>query len=421
MFIDRATAQVQAGRGGDGRVSFLRNRHQPKGGPDGGDGGHGGNVIVRASHNSSTLSKYRVKTLWKAEAGTAGGTNKRHGKNGADLTLIVPPGTIVRDGDTILADLVHDGDEAIVAKGGRGGLGNTHFATSTFQAPKFAELGAPGGEKELTLELKLIADVGLVGLPNAGKSTLLSVITSARPKIADYAFTTLVPNLGVARFDKAEFVVADIPGLIEGASEGKGLGDDFLRHVERTRVLIHLVDATDQDVAESYRIIRDELVAYAPELAHRPTLVVLSKRAFVDEATAKVKRKALARAAKCKMAEVLELSAQEHQGLQELLALTAHTLQVTPEIAPEVDPNEIIDIPVESVVDWYLEPAGKDRYILKGRIAERWGDRTNFQQSQAVERLRSSMSRAGVFRRLKQLDAREGHTIIEVNGQEMTW
>ncbi len=420
MFIDRATAQVEAGRGGDGRVSFLRTRFQPKGGPDGGDGGHGGNVVIRASHNSSTLSKYRVQKTWKAEAGTPGGANKRHGKNGTDLTLVVPPGTVVWDGERVIADLVKDGDEAIVARGGRGGLGNTHFATSTFQAPKFAELGAPGEAKELQLELKLIADVGLVGLPNAGKSTLLSVISGARPKIADYAFTTLVPNLGVAKYADTEYTVADIPGLIEGASKGKGLGDEFLRHVERTRVLLHLVDVTDDDVTKSFRIIREELAAYSKELAERPSLVVLSKVTFIDAKEAKLKRQQLAKAAGCKPDDIIELSSQEHTGLAELQARTVRLLAETPEVVVN-DELEIIDVPVESVVDWYLEPIGEDRFELKGRLAERWGDRTNFAQDQAVERLRRAMSRAGVFKRLKQLDAREGHTTIIVRGSELTW
>ena len=420
MFLDYTTVQVQAGRGGDGRVSFLRNRHNPRGGPDGGDGGRGGDVVVQASHNSSTLSKYRVKKVRKAEMGIAGGPNKCSGKNGQNLTLIVPPGTIVRRGDDVIADLTEDGQTAIVARGGNGGRGNTHFVSSTYQAPKFAELGLPGDATELTFELKLIADVGLVGLPNAGKSTLLSVVSSARPKIADYAFTTLTPNLGMVRYHDNELIFADIPGLIEGASEGKGLGDEFLRHVERTRALVHLVDATDEDIAKSYATIRKELAGYSEKLAAKPSVVVLSKSSYLLEDELKAKRKELARAAKIKMSEVVLISAQEHVGIDELLARTTRTIAEAP-VFEALEDEQIIDVPVESVVDWYLEPEADDRFVLKGNVADRWGGRTNFQQDQAVERLRRAMSRAGVFRRLKQLGAPEGKTTVVVGGHELTW
>lgn len=420
MFQDYALVNIQAGRGGDGRVSFHRTRFNPKGGPDGGDGGRGGNIIVRASHNSSTLSDYRNNKLWAAENGTDGGPNQRSGKNGEDRVILVPPGTIIKRGDAIVADLVEDGEEAIIARGGSGGRGNTHFKTSTFQAPKFAELGLPGDAGEFVFELKLIADVGLVGLPNAGKSTLLSVISNARPKIANYPFTTLSPNLGVARFHDTEVVVADIPGLIEGASEGKGLGDQFLRHVERTKVLVHLVDVTD-DVTDSYRVIRQELEVYSPRLAAKPSLIVLSKSSFVLPEELRAKQKTLAKVAKVKMADILLLSAQEHIGLE---ALTTQMIELVRNAHEEVEAEgdiEIEDVSVESVVDWYLEPLGEDRFALKGQLIDRWSGRTNFQQDQAVERLRRAMSRAGVFRRLKQLDAREGHTTIEVGNETMQW
>jgi GTP-binding protein len=420
MFLDNATVNVQAGRGGDGRVSFHRTRHNPKGGPDGGDGGRGGDVIVRASHNSHTLSGYRVQKLWRAVDGQAGGANQRSGKNGENLELIVPPGTLVRHEDQVLADLVEDGQTAVVARGGIGGRGNTHFKSSTYQAPKFAELGLPGDVRELTFELKLIADVGLVGLPNAGKSTLLSVISSARPKIADYAFTTLTPNLGVARFYEHELVVADIPGLIEGASEGKGLGDAFLRHVERTRALLHLVDATDEDVVASYRAVQRELGKYSERLAKKPVVVALSKSSYLTDGELKVKRSKLARAVGVKPANIMIVSAQEHVGLDELMALVAKIVAEAPIEVDTVD-ETIIDVPVESVVDWYLEPEADDRFVLRGTVADRWVARTNFQQDQAVERLRRAMARAGVFRRLKQLGAPEGKTIVVVGGHELTW
>lgn len=420
MFLDYAQVNVQAGRGGDGRVSFHRTRHNPKGGPDGGDGGRGGDVIVQASHNSHTLSNYRVKKLWRAIDGQAGGANQRSGKNGESLTLVVPPGTIVRHGDDILADLTEDGQTAVVARGGSGGRGNTHFKSSTYQAPKFAELGLPGDTAELVFELKLIADVGLVGLPNAGKSTLLAVVSSARPKIADYAFTTLTPNLGVVRYHDQELVFADIPGLIEGASEGKGLGDAFLRHVERTRVLVHLVDATDSNITESYTAIRKELASYSEKLANKPSVVVLSKSSYLLEDELKEKRTVLAAAADIKTSEVVVISAQEHVGIDELLAITMRVITEVP-LQEAAEDEQIIDVPVESVVDWYLEPEADDRFVLKGVVADRWVGRTNFQQDQAVERLRRAMSRAGVFRRLKQLGAPEGRTTIVVGGNELTW
>lgn len=420
MFVDLATVKVEAGRGGDGRVSFLRSRHQPKGGPDGGDGGRGGDIIIEASHNSSTLSQYRNTMLRKAGSGTAGGINNRHGKNGTDLTLYVPPGTIVRHETHILADLAEDGQRAVVAKGGIGGLGNAHFVSATYQAPSFAELGAPGASMILTFELKLIADVGLVGLPNAGKSTLLSVISAARPEIADYSFTTLVPNLGVVKYHDTEFVVADIPGLIEGASAGKGLGDAFLRHVERTRVLVHLVDSAADDVVASYQTVMAELAAYSPVLLKRPMIVVLSKAAYLLDDERKAKVKALAKAAKIKMADVVLLSAQEHEGLDALLALIAQQTQVpvVEEVATEED---IIDVDVESVVEWYLEPVGENHYELKGISPARWATRTNWMQPQAVQRLRRNMERAGVFKRLKRQGATEGETKITIGGGEITW
>jgi GTP-binding protein len=380
----------------------------------------GGDVIVRASHNSHTLSNYRVQKLWRAVDGQAGGANQRSGKNGENLELVVPPGTLVRHADQVIADLVEDGQTAVLARGGMGGRGNTHFKSATYQAPKFAELGLPGDARELTFELKLIADVGLVGLPNAGKSTLLSVITSARPKIANYAFTTLSPNLGVASFYENELVVADIPGLIEGASEGKGLGDAFLRHVERTRALLHLVDVTDEDVVASYRTVQCELGKYSQRLAQKPVVIALSKSSFLSEDELKVKRSKLARAAGVKTGDIMVFSAQEHVGLDELMALIAKTVTEAP-IEEEALEEQIIDVPVESVVDWYLEPEADDRFVLKGVVADRWMARTNFQQDQAVERLRRALSRAGVFRRLKQLGAPEGKTIVVVGGHELTW
>ncbi len=421
MFVDEATIHIAAGKGGDGRASFLRSRHQPKGGPDGGDGGRGGNVVLRAGHNSSTLAKYRTSNLWKAEDGGPGGANKRHGKNGSDLTLIVPPGTLVRIEDRIVADLAEDGQEAVIAQGGRGGLGNTHFATATHQAPRFAELGEPGDAHEITLELKLLADVGLVGLPNAGKSTLLSVISSAKPKIADYPFTTLAPQLGVARYHEHEFVVADIPGLIEGASSGKGLGDTFLKHIERTRVLLIMIDAAGDNPVATYTILQNELKSYSSVLAERPQVIALTKTVLVDPDMVAQHRKSLAKAAKLNASDILLLSSREHDGLDTLLGSLAQAVTAAPELEEAEDDTAAIEVTMDDVADWYLDRDGEDRIIIKGRAAERWAARTNFDNQAAVDRLKRILTRAGVYKKLDQhsIDSEKTHLII--GGKELEW
>ncbi len=420
MFVDEIMIHVAAGKGGDGRASFLRSRHQPKGGPDGGDGGRGGNVVVRAEHNSSTLAKYRTVNQWKADDGGAGGGNMRHGKNGADLILIVPPGTLVRIDDRVVADLATDGQEEIIARGGRGGLGNTHFATATHQAPRFAELGEPGDAYEVTFELKLLADVGLVGLPNAGKSTLLSVVSSAKPKIADYPFTTLTPQLGVARYHEHEFVVADIPGLIEGASAGKGLGDTFLKHIERTRVLLIMIDAASGDPAGTYGVLMNELRTYSETLADRPQVVALTKTTLIDEELVGAQTKKLARAAGVKHTEILHLSSQEHEGLDALMARLAQAVANAPMLEAEADLEET-EITMDDVADWYLDREGEDRVIIKGRVAERWAARTNFDNQAAVDRLKRILTRAGVYKKLDQHGIDSGQTHLIIGGKELEW
>jgi GTP-binding protein len=287
MFIDRAVVKVIAGTGGSGASSFARFKFKPKGGPDGGDGGHGGHIFVRGDANLATLLDYRYRTIWKAERGEHGKGKTKTGATAADVYMPVPPGTIVRDLATgeVLAEILHDGDTVRVARGGRGGRGNARFTTPTHQAPREWEPGEEGQERDLELVLKLIADVGLVGEPNAGKSTLLSVLSAARPKIADYPFTTLEPNLGVVQLSGSRtFVMADIPGIIEGAHEGKGLGLKFLQHVERTRVLAFLVPLDAEDPQQVYEKLRREVRQYSAELAARPHLVVLTKRDLLAEA-----------------------------------------------------------------------------------------------------------------------------------------
>lgn len=281
MFVDEVTIFVQAGGGGNGSVAFRREKYVPNGGPAGGDGGRGGDVVFQVDSGLNTLMDFRHQRHFRAENGEAGGTNRRHGSDGADLLVKVPPGTLVtRENGEVLADLIHPGETAVIAQGGRGGKGNVHFVSSTHRAPKVAERGEPGESSWVRLELNLLADVGLVGFPNAGKSTLISVVSAARPKIADYPFTTLVPNLGVVADYGDPFVVADVPGLIEGAHHGAGLGDTFLRHLKRTRILVHLVDMSPdsgRDPVEDYQIIVAELKAFSPELAEKPVLVAGTK------------------------------------------------------------------------------------------------------------------------------------------------
>lgn len=317
MFVDTAKVIIRAGKGGNGAVSFRHEIYIPKGGPDGGDGGKGGDVIFVASKDCNTLVDFKFQPKLIAEDGKAGSGQKSSGKSGKSLEVEVPVGTVVKRDGEIIADLVRDGQREIVAHGGDGGYGNWHFRSSVRQTPKFAELGNPGESFEAELELKLIADVGLIGFPNAGKSTFLSVVSNATPEIADYPFTTLIPNLGVAKIDDGSILIADIPGLIEGASEGKGLGDKFLRHVERTKVLLHLVDVYNDDAGKAYKDIRSELEKYSKELANRPELVVLTKTEGLDEDIVKMQMAAIL--AVNPDAKVMAMSSSAHQGLTEVL------------------------------------------------------------------------------------------------------
>ncbi len=317
-FIDEAKIFIKAGDGGNGCISFRREKFVPKGGPDGGSGGNGGNVIVRANKQLTTLLDFKYKRTYKAENGDAGRGKKQDGKWGKDLILQVPCGTLVKESEdgTIVSDLVHNGDEVIVAKGGKGGKGNTYFATSTNQAPRIAEPGTPGAEREIVFELKLLADVGLVGFPNTGKSTLISVISAAKPKIADYPFTTLVPNLGIVRYaDGKSFIVADIPGLIEGAHYGKGLGIQFLRHIERTEVLVFLIDATSNEPEKDYSVLVNELREHNAELPQKRKIIALTKIDLLSNKEVQaIKRIKFGRGTKS-----LPISAVASTGLKQLL------------------------------------------------------------------------------------------------------
>ena len=346
MFVDTAKVFIKAGKGGNGAISFRHEIYIPKGGPDGGDGGKGGDVVFVASKDCDTLIDFRFQPKLIAEDGKAGSGQKSSGKSGKDLIVEVPIGTVVKRDGEIIADLTHDEERAIVAHGGDGGYGNWHFRSSTRQTPRIAELGNPGESYDAELELKLLADVGLVGFPNAGKSTFLSVVSNATPEIADYPFTTITPNLGVAKVDDRSILIADIPGLIEGASEGKGLGDRFLRHVERTKVLLHLIDIYNDDAGKAYADIRQELANYSDELANRPELVVLTKVEGVDEDIVKMQMAAILE--KNPDAKVMAMSASAHQGTQEVLRELRLMIEATQaaEDTEESEASSEEDIPV---------------------------------------------------------------------------
>jgi GTP-binding protein len=330
-FVDYTRIYVKAGDGGRGCVSFRREKYVPRGGPDGGDGGRGGHVIFKTTKELNTLLDFRYRKEYQAERGQHGMGKKMHGRDGKDLIINVPIGTIIKDAETedVVADLDAEGKEAVIVKGGRGGQGNSHFATATRQVPRFAQPGEEGAERSLILELKLLADVGLIGLPNAGKSTLISVISAARPKIADYPFTTLVPNLGVVKFEKyRSFVVADIPGLIEGAHRGVGLGFQFLRHVERTSILLHLVDISEPvsgDPVENFLTINNELALYSPNLAEKPQIVVGTK---LDVAGNKERLNKLAEYCKNEGLDFFPVSAATGRGIKKLLSYVAVKVEV---------------------------------------------------------------------------------------------
>jgi GTP-binding protein len=412
-FIDKTKVMVRAGAGGDGKMSFRQEKFISKGGPDGGDGGHGGDVVFAASRNQNTLAAFRYQKELHAEDGQSGGKKRMHGKNGKDLIVQVPVGTVVTDTDGIeLADLAEDGQTAVIAKGGKGGFGNAHFVSSRRQAPKFAEKGEAGEELEAMLELKMIADVGLVGLPNAGKSTLLARISNARPEIANYPFTTLTPNLGMVDIDKeASLLFADIPGLIEGAAEGKGLGHEFLRHIERTAVLVHLIDAYSEDVIVAYQTIQKELAAYDVDLSKRPQIVALNKIEGLDadmvaDISAQLKKVIPANT------PIYAISAASGAGIKELLyavrALVVEQRKVTEE-------QEVVDsVPVLRLTDhtaaWTVEKKD-DGFLVSGEKIEQFAGRTDFSNEEAVQRLRDIMKKMGILHELVRKGVEPGQTI----------
>ena len=426
MFVDTAKVTINAGKGGDGHLSFRREIYVAKGGPDGGDGGKGGDVIFVADSGLNTLIDFRYQPEIKSNNGGDGGKNNCHGANGDDVRVKVPVGTVVRKNGVIIADFTKPDQEIIVAKGGDGGFGNQHFKSSVRQTPRMAEKGEPGEYFEAELELKLLADVGLIGFPNAGKSTFLSVVSNARPEIADYAFTTLTPNLGVAQVDDGSLLIADIPGLIEGASEGKGLGDKFLRHVDRTSVLLHLIDVYSDDIVVAYQTIRNELEKYSPELVERPEVVALTKIEGLDEDIIKMQVDELKKVVK-KDTMIFAISSVAHKGtkdvLRELRRLVDESKKVIELIEDESDEIETISLSKEKIAEsWAVERVEEDDkifFIVTGEKIEKFARRTDFGNYEAENRLRYIMKKLGIERELHRRGA-VGDSIIRIGDNEMT-
>ena len=426
MFVDTAKVNLKAGKGGDGAVSFRHEIYIPKGGPDGGDGGKGGDIIFRADKDTNTLLDFKFSPILTAEDGKNGSGTRSAGRSGKDLIVEVPIGTVVRRDGKIIADLTHDQEEAIIAKGGDGGFGNAHFKSSTRQAPIIAEVGEPGEEFEAELELKLLADVGLVGLPNAGKSTFLSVVSNAKPEIADYPFTTMTPNLGMAHIDERDLLIADIPGLIEGASEGKGLGHAFLRHVDRTAVLLHLIDVYNDDAGEAYQTIRNELDKYS-DLKDRPEVVALTKCEGLDPEIIKMQEASIL--AKNPNAQIFTISSQAHQGLTELLRELKIRVEASnfsgaqsPAEEEEPIPSEVPTIslnPSETKNTWNIERTEDGIFIVSGEKIEKFARRTDLNNYASVNRLRDIMKKLGIKSELTSLGA-EPESIISIAGKEFT-
>lgn len=417
MFVDKVVIQVKAGNGGNGAVSFRHEKYVDKGGPDGGDGGRGGNVVFVADQNVNTLVAFRYKQEVRAENGVAGGKRQKHGRTGEDLLVKVPVGTQVFYEDSMIADLTAIGQEAIVAHGGDGGFGNAHFKSSTRQAPRVAEVGEKSEERQLTLELKLLADVGLVGFPNAGKSTFLSVVTNARPAIADYPFTTLSPNLGVADIDDTSLLIADIPGLIEGAAEGKGLGDEFLRHVERTAVLVHLIDIYEKDVAQAYRTITGELAAYNTQLASRPQIVALTKIEGLPQDGINQQLAAL-QAVVPAQTPLFAISSQAHVGVEDVLREARSQVERARIIAAafkdDVDGEDGLPIiglnPDQKRDAWRVTHDG-GRFVVTGQKIEKFAARTDFANPHGIRRLWDIMHKMGILHELERKGIQAGDTV----------
>lgn len=417
MFADRAKIFVKSGKGGDGHVSFRREKYVPNGGPDGGDGGNGGSVYFEVDEGLNTLTDFRHIRKYAAQNGQEGGKRNCAGKNGEDITIKVPEGTVIKEAESgkVIADMSGDNRRVLLLKGGKGGNGNQHYATSTMQAPKYAQPGQPAMELELILELKVIADVGLVGFPNVGKSTFLSKVTNARPKIANYHFTTLSPNLGVVDLDDAKgFVIADIPGLIEGASEGIGLGHEFLRHIERTKVMVHIVDAAStegRDPIEDIYAINKELEAYNPEIASRPQIIAANKIDMIyseDDPITRIKEEF-----EPKGIPVYPISAISGKGLRELLYAVRNKLDgldSEPVIfEQEYDPEEHLVVGNEPFTVEY--DAENDEYVVEGPRIEKMLSYTNLESEKGFRFFQNFLKENGILKQLEELGIEEGSTV----------
>ena len=413
MFVDKVRITVIGGRGGDGAVAFHREKYVAAGGPDGGDGGHGGSVILRVNDNMTTLLDFRYKRKYQAGSGVNGMGRKMSGKRGEPLIIQVPRGTVVRDAETgaIIVDM-STGEDFVIAKGGRGGWGNSHYATPTRQVPRFAKSGRPGQERDIILELKLLADVGLVGFPNVGKSTLLSVTSNARPKIANYHFTTLFPNLGVIYVDEGvSFVMADIPGIIEGAAEGAGLGHDFLRHIDRCRLLVHVVDVSGseaRDPVEDFDAICEELKNYSVDLSNRPMIVAANKTDLLMPDSDNLER--LRRRVEEAGCELYEISAGTTQGTRQLMRIVAEKLRTLPPVTiyePEyVAPVETVGTPEELEI----EHLGST-WLITGKWLEHLIMDINFDDYEQRNYFDQLLRKAGLFQRLEEMGIQDGDTV----------
>jgi GTP-binding protein len=422
MFLDRVRILGHAGNGGDGAATFRREAHVPRGGPDGGDGGRGGSIYLTVDPGETSLRDYRHAHHFKGTPGGRGSGQRQHGKAGHDLVLKVPPGTSIFEEDAggLLGDLVAEQQTLMVARGGKGGLGNTHFATSTHQAPRHAQMGEPGEERWIILELRLIADIGLVGLPNAGKSTLLAAITAAHPKIADYPFTTLEPNLGVLDLggdDVRRPTIADVPGLIEGASSGAGLGHAFLRHVERTRILVHMVDGSDRDPEWGYNVIRDELEAHDPALLAKPMLVAFNK---MDEPAAREAWPAFAKARAAQRVPTVAISAARGDGLDDLKSNLAALLPDADELSEPPRSEGVVVHHIESVGDSFRVDVEEGIFVVRGKKIERLASQTNFEVEESAERFQRELARLGVDEELRRQGVAPGRT-VRIGASELEW
>ena len=430
MFIDTAKVFIAAGKGGDGAVSFRHEIYIPKGGPDGGDGGKGGDVVFVASKDCNTLIDFRFQPELKAQPGKNGSGQRSAGRSGNDLIVKVPIGTVVKRGEAVIADFTADGQKIVIAKGGDGGFGNAHFKSSTRQTPRIAEVGEPGESFEAELELKLLADVGLIGFPNAGKSTFLSVVSNATPEIADYPFTTLTPNLGVATIDDTDILIADIPGLIQGASTGKGLGDRFLRHVERTKVLLHLIDVYNDNAGEAYRIIRQEIADYSTSLAERPEVVALTKTEGVDQEIIAMQTASILE--QNPRLEIFPISAAAHQGITELLRYLKQKISQAKAQAASSE-TEVINQSgsTAELPTIRLESGGKkdrsfrvekrdDRFVVTGPTIEKFARMTDYSNYDSVNRLRDIMKKHGIRGELSSQGA-QADSLIEIAGHTFTF